>query len=122
MNDNRILNIHGKGYKLLKQTLELAFSQVNLLCTGWIIDEKYGLILLWYVDGKANSFPYSITSEEIINLSWNWLAYPNSNQIKMIEEVDNYDNFNNLKWKIYYEDRIYVYNSRVICVINRIFK
>ncbi len=103
--DNRQFNVNGSGKEMLLNALKLAFEQKgrNTTATGYIIDPKKGMILLWHNE-KGTALPAPFNAEAACNFVWTWLESEPEIECKGWDADNDHDGHNSLGWRVYCED------------------
>lgn len=109
--DNRVFNVNGSGEETLGRVLELAFAQEgrNTKAKYFVVDNKKGLILLWYVGDswkkKVSKFLTPLTAKAVTPMVVEWLQ---SDEAKTIvlgdwDSDSDHDGSNSYGWRVYCE-------------------
>lgn len=131
--DNRVFNVNGSGLPGLIAAMKLAFRQQagfydrsrTDTVSGWIVDPKKGLILLWSdsVTG-CSKFMAPMTAEQVAPMVMGWLETDEAKAIPLSGwDADcQHDGNNSPGWRVFVEDWGHVGDQRyATCCITPAF-
>lgn len=112
--DNRILNVNGRGVRMLEAAISLAcddgYSDLKNSTAkriiGCLVSPEHGLIWLWSACDNCARYPAPLTPRQAAEISLEWLASEEAKQIPFKDWDANadHDGDNSLGWRVYCED------------------
>jgi hypothetical protein len=120
--DNRLFNVNGRGEEMLKDTLQLAFTQKgeHHRCEAFSQTKESGLILLWYKGKGDSDFPVPMDATQCSSMVMSWLKSEFAETVELsdwCQDIDQ-DGHNSLGWQVYCEGWGHVGDNRyAICGI-----
>lgn len=117
--NNRIININGRGLRMLERAIELAcdcgetvtaagtkVDHRSQQITGSLVDPDCGLIWLWTSCTGSTNYPAPLTPRQVAEISLRWLESDTARAMKC-EEWDanaDHDGENSRGWRVYTEE------------------